>query len=76
MSGEDLAATSNFTLDRWVNLFYAADRARVQEIERVKFPEDDIDSLVKSSKALSSLSANPVASRFRPSRITWTRCLI
>ena len=47
MSSEDLAAASNSTVDRWINLFGAADRARVPEVERVKFPEDDIDSLVK-----------------------------
>ncbi len=47
MSSEDLAAASNSTADYWVNLFGAADRARVSEVGRVKFPEDDIDSLVK-----------------------------
>ncbi|MDG2375839.1 MAG: hypothetical protein P8M18_05760 [Woeseiaceae bacterium] len=47
MSNEDLAAASNSTVDRWINLFGAADRARATEVERVKFSEDDIDSLVK-----------------------------
>ena len=33
--------------ERWINLFGAADRVRVPGIERVNFPQDDIDSLVK-----------------------------
>ncbi|MGI9262532.1 MAG: hypothetical protein ACR2QR_10880 [Woeseiaceae bacterium] len=32
--------------ERWINLFGAADRAREPDIERVNFPDDDIDSLV------------------------------
>ena len=33
--------------ERWINLFGAADRAREPEVERVRFPEGDIDTLVK-----------------------------
>ncbi|MDH3441136.1 MAG: hypothetical protein OEM63_10310 [Gammaproteobacteria bacterium] len=33
--------------ERWINLFGAADRVRAPETERVNFPQDDIDSLVK-----------------------------
>lgn len=32
--------------ERWINLFGAADRVQAPEVERVRFPEDDIDSLV------------------------------
>lgn len=32
--------------ERWINLFEAADRAPEPEVERVRFPDDDIDSLV------------------------------
>lgn len=32
--------------ERWINLFGAADRVQVPGIERVNFPQDDIDSLV------------------------------
>ena len=32
--------------ERWINLFGAADRVRAPEVERVNFPQDDIDSLV------------------------------
>jgi hypothetical protein len=33
--------------ERFINLFGAADRAREPEIDRVRFPDDDIDTLVK-----------------------------
>lgn len=33
--------------ERWINLFGAADRVQPPEIERVNFPEEDIDSLVR-----------------------------
>jgi len=33
--------------ERWINLFGAADRVQATSDERVRFPQDDIDTMVK-----------------------------